>query len=182
MTLDLDKDTADKGKAFLVSGNDSRLGQVFVNLVDNARSFTAKGGEVRVSLQQRSHWIVVTVDDDGPGIQAEDVSASLNVSIPIVRKGKILVRIRGSVCRFPSRLLKPTAARFRLRTVLVKARLKEKPSFWVPVSPSVFLQLSMLRRKNPSQKRIRLSRLAGNLTRGRGLFRCPCIWIRTATG
>nr|WP_321461877.1 sensor histidine kinase [uncultured Cohaesibacter sp.] len=74
VTLDLDKDTADKGKAFLVSGNDSRLGQVFVNLVDNARSFTAKGGEVRVSLQQRNHWIVVTVDDDGPGIQAEDVS------------------------------------------------------------------------------------------------------------
>lgn len=57
-----------------VYGNDSRLGQVFVNLIDNARSFTPDGGEVRVSLRQTGRWVSITIDDDGPGIQAEDVN------------------------------------------------------------------------------------------------------------
>ena len=59
---------------YLVNGNDSRLGQVFVNLIDNARSFTPTGGTVRVTLRRDNGMIEVIVDDDGPGIQAEDVS------------------------------------------------------------------------------------------------------------
>ncbi|MCT4655403.1 MAG: sensor histidine kinase [Cohaesibacter sp.] len=59
---------------YQVYGNDSRLGQVFVNLIDNARSFTPDGGEVRVSLRQTGRWVSITIDDDGPGIQAEDVN------------------------------------------------------------------------------------------------------------
>nr|WP_320143941.1 sensor histidine kinase [uncultured Cohaesibacter sp.] len=72
--LEEDKNAADKAKAFCVRGNDSRLGQIFVNLVDNARSFTPEGGEVRVCLTHDGPWVEITVDDDGPGIQAEDVS------------------------------------------------------------------------------------------------------------
>ena len=62
-----------------IEGHKSRLGQVFNNLIDNARSFSAKGGEVRVSLiraehvidaQRRTPGYNVTVDDDGPGIPA----------------------------------------------------------------------------------------------------------------
>lgn len=64
----------EKNKGFSVLGNDSRLGQVFVNLIDNARSFTTKGGEVRVSVTRKRSWVEVTIDDDGPGIQAEDVN------------------------------------------------------------------------------------------------------------
>ena len=72
--MEEDENAADKDKAFCVRGNDSRLGQVFVNLVDNARSFTPEGGEVRVCLKHDGPWVEITVDDDGPGIQAEDVS------------------------------------------------------------------------------------------------------------
>ncbi|WP_407695464.1 stimulus-sensing domain-containing protein [Siculibacillus lacustris] len=57
--------------AFVVMGHDSRLGQVVTNLVDNARSFSAEGAEVRVILAQEGRRIEVTVDDDGPGIRAE---------------------------------------------------------------------------------------------------------------
>ncbi|WP_316861157.1 sensor histidine kinase [uncultured Cohaesibacter sp.] len=74
VTLKTDKPHSKKAAAFKVNGNDSRLGQVFVNLIDNARSFTPEGGEVRVCLSHAAHWIKVTVDDDGPGIQAEDVN------------------------------------------------------------------------------------------------------------
>ena len=51
-----------------VLGHDSRLVQVFNNLIDNARSFSPKGGEVRVELSRQAEMVVVAVDDDGPGI------------------------------------------------------------------------------------------------------------------
>lgn len=60
-----------------VRGHDSRLGQVFNNLIDNARSFSEPGGSVRVSLwPERAKGpggvpldgYEIIVDDDGPGI------------------------------------------------------------------------------------------------------------------
>ncbi len=60
-----------------VLGNDSRLGQVFNNLVDNARSFSKPGGSVRVLIYPECakgpggaelEGYEIIVDDDGPGI------------------------------------------------------------------------------------------------------------------
>jgi two-component system sensor histidine kinase ChvG len=62
---------------FLVVGYDSRLAQVVTNLIDNACSFSERGGTVRVGLTRTAissevetpeKWVVITVDDDGPGI------------------------------------------------------------------------------------------------------------------
>jgi two-component system, OmpR family, sensor histidine kinase ChvG len=61
---------------FLVLGHDSRLGQVVTNLIDNACSFSEPGGTVRVFLARTASSsaeapdarVIVTVDDDGPGI------------------------------------------------------------------------------------------------------------------
>ena len=65
---------------WLVLGHDSRLGQVIINLIDNARSFSEPGGDVRVSLrrargaaaegQPPRGGFEIMVDDDGPGIPA----------------------------------------------------------------------------------------------------------------
>jgi two-component system, OmpR family, sensor histidine kinase ChvG len=57
--------------AFMVLGNDSRLGQVVNNLIDNARSFSPPGGTVRVTARRLKNQIEIIVDDDGPGIPAE---------------------------------------------------------------------------------------------------------------
>lgn len=54
--------------AYLVMGHDSRLGQVVNNLIDNARSFSPPGHEVRVTMQRIRGEVDITVDDDGPGI------------------------------------------------------------------------------------------------------------------
>ena len=54
---------------FLVMGHDSRLGQVIVNLIDNARSFSAPDKPVRVRLARDGGDAVITVDDEGPGIE-----------------------------------------------------------------------------------------------------------------
>jgi two-component system, OmpR family, sensor histidine kinase ChvG len=55
----------------VVAGNDGRLGQVFTNLIDNALSFSPKGSRVKVRSWMDIYDVVVTVEDDGPGIQAE---------------------------------------------------------------------------------------------------------------
>ena len=66
--------------AFLVLGHDSRLGQVFNNLIDNARSFSAADGSVRVLLRPTKDYTArghardgfeIIIDDDGPGIPAD---------------------------------------------------------------------------------------------------------------
>jgi two-component system sensor histidine kinase ChvG len=67
------------GGDYFVLGHDSRLAQVVTNLIDNACSFSEPGGVVRVSLdcvskaagaEAQEERIVITVDDDGPGIPA----------------------------------------------------------------------------------------------------------------
>jgi two-component system, OmpR family, sensor histidine kinase ChvG len=56
---------------FRVLGNDSRLGQVFNNLIDNARSFSPDGGNVRVTCRQLRSEVEIFVDDDGPGVRED---------------------------------------------------------------------------------------------------------------
>jgi two-component system sensor histidine kinase ChvG len=53
---------------WVVQGHDGRLGQVLVNLLDNARSFSPPGRDVRVTLSRGASQIVISVEDDGPGI------------------------------------------------------------------------------------------------------------------
>ena len=58
-------------EAFFVTGHDIRLGQVFNNLIDNARSFCRKDGTVNVTLTAKARNLKVIVDDDGPGIRSD---------------------------------------------------------------------------------------------------------------
>ncbi|SFD08290.1 two-component system, OmpR family, sensor histidine kinase ChvG [Bosea sp. CRIB-10] len=53
---------------FRVLGHDSRLGQVFVNLIENARSFSPADKPVRVKLSRVAGDVLITIEDDGPGI------------------------------------------------------------------------------------------------------------------
>ena len=58
---------------FMVLGHDSRLSQVINNLIDNARSFSPPDGKVRVTCARSGTNIMVTVDDDGPGIRPDAI-------------------------------------------------------------------------------------------------------------
>ena len=57
----------------MVSGREGPLGQLLRNLIDNARSFSPPGGEVRVQLERGRGQAVLTVDDDGPGIPPDNL-------------------------------------------------------------------------------------------------------------
>ena len=61
------------GRPVMVSGREGPLGQVFRNLIDNARSFSPEGGAVRVGLARAKGQVVVTVEDQGPGIPPENI-------------------------------------------------------------------------------------------------------------
>jgi two-component system sensor histidine kinase ChvG len=64
-------DDEEGSEAYTVLGHDGRLGQVFHNLVDNARSFARDGGTVRVSARPAGDAVEVMVEDDGPGIRTD---------------------------------------------------------------------------------------------------------------
>jgi two-component system sensor histidine kinase ChvG len=60
-------------EAIRVLGREGPLGQVFRNLIDNARSFSPPGGEVTVALSRARGEAIATVADDGPGIPPENL-------------------------------------------------------------------------------------------------------------
>ena len=57
----------------MVQGREGPLGQVFRNLIDNARSFSPPGGQVVVALQRAAGRVIATVSDTGPGIPPENL-------------------------------------------------------------------------------------------------------------
>jgi two-component system sensor histidine kinase ChvG len=57
----------------MVSGREGPLGQVFRNLVDNARSFSPPGAAVRVTVSGDREEVLVRVEDDGPGVPPENL-------------------------------------------------------------------------------------------------------------
>jgi two-component system sensor histidine kinase ChvG len=60
---------------FAVMGIADRLGQVFRNVVANAQSFSPPDAQVRIALSRIATSIVVTIDDDGPGIPPDRLDA-----------------------------------------------------------------------------------------------------------
>ncbi|WP_200943833.1 MULTISPECIES: sensor histidine kinase [unclassified Rhizobium] len=59
---------------FRVNGYELRIGQIMTNLIENARSFVPQeGGRISVRLTRAKNRCLVTVEDNGPGIQAEDI-------------------------------------------------------------------------------------------------------------
>jgi two-component system, OmpR family, sensor histidine kinase ChvG len=61
-------------KGFSVAGHDLRLGQVITNLLENARSFVPdETGRIGVTLSRTPKHVVISVDDNGPGIRADNI-------------------------------------------------------------------------------------------------------------
>lgn len=58
----------------VISGDEDRLKQLLLNLVDNAVKYTPEGGQVSLSLTQDAGWAHLTVADTGIGIPPEDLA------------------------------------------------------------------------------------------------------------
>jgi len=57
----------------LVRGDHARLTQVFANLISNAVKFSAKSGQIWIRIHLKESWAVVTVKDEGVGIDEENL-------------------------------------------------------------------------------------------------------------
>ena len=69
-----------KPGVFKVPGIEGRLVQVFRNLLSNAVSFSPPKGLIAMKVQREGRFVVVTVEDEGPGIP-EGTHSGLGLSI-----------------------------------------------------------------------------------------------------
>jgi two-component system sensor histidine kinase ChvG len=60
-----------EGTGLVVYGIESHLGQVMRNLIDNAISFSPVGGVITIGVRRNRDTLLITVDDEGPGIADE---------------------------------------------------------------------------------------------------------------
>jgi two-component system, OmpR family, sensor histidine kinase ChvG len=65
----------ERRRALIVRGIESRLSQVFLNVISNAVSFSPPNGEIRVRVREDGRGMLITVEDDGPGIPPEKLTA-----------------------------------------------------------------------------------------------------------
>jgi two-component system sensor histidine kinase TctE len=58
-------------EGLVVGGDAVMLREALVNLVDNALTYAGANGSATISLQRESTWIVLAVEDSGPGVAEE---------------------------------------------------------------------------------------------------------------
>jgi two-component system sensor histidine kinase ChvG len=60
-------------KPIMVKGLEGRLGQVVRNILDNALSFSPDGSKIAITLNKKNRHVILTIDDEGPGIPTQNV-------------------------------------------------------------------------------------------------------------
>ncbi len=68
-------DLPDRGRPLVVPGIETRLSQVFLNLIANAESFSPPHSEIRLTARALGRAVLVTVEDCGPGIPEDKLAA-----------------------------------------------------------------------------------------------------------
>ncbi|SES04138.1 two-component system, OmpR family, sensor histidine kinase ChvG [Tranquillimonas rosea] len=66
------------GEPIVIDGLESRLAQVFVNLITNAISFCEDGDAIRLWARMRENRVLVVVEDTGPGIPEQALGKIFN--------------------------------------------------------------------------------------------------------
>ncbi|WP_226667073.1 two-component system histidine kinase PnpS [Metabacillus litoralis] len=56
-----------------IEGDIYRLKQIFINLINNALTYTSKGGSVKVHIEKHNEYVNITVSDTGIGISTEEI-------------------------------------------------------------------------------------------------------------
>ncbi len=68
-------DLPERGRSLMVPGIETRLSQVFLNLIANAVSFSPPHAEIRLTARHDGRAVLVTVEDHGPGIPNDKLTA-----------------------------------------------------------------------------------------------------------
>jgi two-component system, OmpR family, sensor histidine kinase ChvG len=73
--VEMHETTRAEGRELIVPGIESRLSQVFVNVIANAVSFSPPEGEIRIRARLDGRAVLVSVEDEGPGIPEDKLTA-----------------------------------------------------------------------------------------------------------
>jgi len=65
----------DRNRPLIVTGIETRLSQVFRNLIANAVSFSPPLGEIRLTARHDGRAVLIAVEDQGPGIPDDKLTA-----------------------------------------------------------------------------------------------------------
>ena len=65
----------ERSRELVVPGIETRLSQVFRNVITNAVSFSPPGGEIRLRARREGRAVLVTVEDQGPGIPEDKLTS-----------------------------------------------------------------------------------------------------------
>jgi two-component system, OmpR family, phosphate regulon sensor histidine kinase PhoR len=68
--IKIESEVSDKTRAF---GDEERLKQVIVNLVDNAIKYSTENGEIKIGITKTEKDVIVSVSDNGVGIPKDDL-------------------------------------------------------------------------------------------------------------
>jgi len=69
----IERDFADR--LSLVKADPTLVEQAILNLLDNAAVHTPAGGTLRIAAHEDGRWVMVSVDDEGPGVPADQQAA-----------------------------------------------------------------------------------------------------------
>jgi two-component system, OmpR family, sensor histidine kinase ChvG len=75
LVLDLPTDPHGRSRPLVVPGIESRLSQIFLNIIANAVSFSPPDGEIRIRAALDGRAVLVAVEDQGPGIPSDKLTA-----------------------------------------------------------------------------------------------------------
>jgi two-component system sensor histidine kinase ChvG len=79
----------------MVMGEESRLARVFDNIVDNAISFSPEGGLIEIHAVCLDEEVIVTIEDEGPGVPEAAREAIFNRFHSIRPEGEAFGRHSG---------------------------------------------------------------------------------------
>jgi len=85
----------------LVCVDPNKIGQVLVNLLDNASKYSPEGSVIKISVGERDKLVKVSVTDEGIGLSEEDLG-KLFLPFPDIRRPVVTAQSVGlglSVCR-----------------------------------------------------------------------------------
>lgn len=72
-SLMVERDTLQKLPQMMVQGDQDRLQQLFVNLLENTCKYTQTAGKLCVHATQASHYVELVLEDSAPGVSSQDL-------------------------------------------------------------------------------------------------------------
>jgi signal transduction histidine kinase len=83
----------------LMTGNADLLHRLIANLVDNAIRYAATGGQIQVDVARTTTSLRLTVQDDGPGIPAEQLDRVFDRYYRVADKSSMGTGLGLAICR-----------------------------------------------------------------------------------